>query len=133
MNLQVLLVDDDKMILFIHKILINNSIIQSQPLTFTSGREVFTYLKNDYNKKTSYLIMLDLNMPEMNGWEFLENMTNGKALDNVFVVIVTSSINSEDKRRAFSFPRVIDYIEKPLSGNWCDKLFEKLKREIPLD
>lgn len=131
MSYKVLLVDDDKMVLFLHKILVEGSKLPPQPYTFKNGKEVFSFLQEEANQQHQYFILLDLNMPEMNGWEFLSNLQGQEEINQrVFVCIVTSSINYEDRERAMQFPQVIEYVEKPLNYAICnslnDKMFEKL-------
>jgi signal transduction histidine kinase len=63
------------------------------------------------------LILLDINMPEIDGWEFLKlfDQFDKKIKDQFRIFVVSSSKNSEDKERALSNEYVLDYIEKPLS------------------
>lgn len=64
------------------------------------------------------LILLDINMPIMDAWGFLDEFCQlEKAVKEKFLIsIITSSIDTSDKEKAFSYPEVLDYISKPLSG-----------------
>ena len=70
------------------------------------------------------LILLDINMPEMTGFEFLEFMVLEEFPTNIDVVMVTSSIYDEDKRLAKTYPQFVkDFVSKPLKT-------EKLKEIV---
>jgi len=64
------------------------------------------------------LLLLDINMPIMDAWGFLDRFSSldQKIKDHFYVVIITSSIDSNDRLKAFTYPDVIDYINKPMSG-----------------
>ena len=64
------------------------------------------------------LVVLDLNMPIMDAWGFLDEFTklDQDIKDQFLISIITSSIDSNDRNMAFSYPDVKDYITKPLSG-----------------
>jgi response regulator of citrate/malate metabolism len=120
MSLKVLVVDDDEIIVVIHTTLIKKSQLESNPITFFRGKEVVDYIVKNQNSNDKYLIFLDINMPEMNGWEFLESTKKYK--ENVFVIIVTSSINRVDKEKAKLYDNIIHFIEKPMKKEDCDKI-----------
>src|SRR5690606_23194827 len=78
------------------------------------AQEALMYI-NQYNQPAiTYLIFLDINMAIMTGWEMLERLQALPNHQNIHVVIVTSSIDSADKKRASGFKQVIDYMIKPL-------------------
>jgi CheY-like chemotaxis protein len=60
-------------------------------------------------------ILLDLNMPQMSGWEFLDALKQLNLQKNIFVFIMTSSLESTDIEKAKKYSSVKDYIEKPIS------------------
>jgi CheY-like chemotaxis protein len=75
------------------------------------------------------IIFLDINMPIINGWEFLEIFENFSPVikSNVKIYMLSSSVDARDKQRAATNINVQDYIEKPLS---IDKLSLLLKRHV---
>lgn len=125
MNLNVVVVDDDAVVLFLHKVLIQKSVLPSNVKDFQDAEEALFYIR----KRTSQnylLIFLDINMPGINGWEFLERLEQMPYSEKAFVVMVTSSINTSDRERAAKYPNVMDYREKPLSKQVCEDIYIKL-------
>ncbi|MBL0054225.1 MAG: PAS domain-containing protein [Bacteroidetes bacterium] len=103
----ILVLDDDPINNYIAIKMIQKTGVSC--VSFTKPSEAFEYLKasNDVD-----LILLDLNMPVYNGWEFLDNLE--KAQINTPVIIVSSSSNQKDKLRAKTYKNVCDYWIKPL-------------------
>ncbi|MDN3593662.1 response regulator [Zunongwangia endophytica] len=123
--LEVILVDDDDIVLMMQKKMVLRCGIASKPVAFKSATETLNYLnhpQNINNPEKRYLILLDINMPKMNGWEFLDELKNHPLKDNFNVIMVTSSIDRKDRLKAKSYQRVIDYIEKPVTIKHCNTL-----------
>lgn len=129
MNTDVVIIDDDAVVLFLHKILVQRSALPSSLQCFNNGTEAYLHLCNRSSKEP-ILVLLDINMPNMSGWEFLEKLTLEGCDKNVMVVMVTSSINSSDRKKAEEYPNVIEYLEKPLSKEACENLHSKVQRLI---
>ncbi len=85
---------------------------------FQTGKEILDHLFETENDGEPLLILLDLNMPEMNGYEFLEAIKGDPLMNlrmrRVDIVIVTSSTRNEDRERAMAFPYVEGFLQKPL-------------------
>ncbi len=120
MSLNVLIVDDDKVITLLHKVMVAKSKICLNPLLFSEGKEVLNYLVREYKEDEHYLVLLDINMPVLNGWEFLDAIQTEEFGKELFVVIVTSSVDSSDKVKAKNYPQVIGFLEKPLRMDSCN-------------
>lgn len=91
--------------------------------------------ENDSDKFPDF-ILLDLKMPEIHGFDFIRtfeaNFPDRK--DKTHFIITTSSILHKDKKEAFSFNSVIDYIVKPIPGDYIEKLISKgFRREKQLN
>lgn len=115
MNLKTLIADDDDMVIFLHKIAVVESDLSKKPVIAINGSEALDYiLKHPDN---TFLVLLDINMPEMDGWEFLDAIQ--KVSSRILVVMVTSSVDSRDRKKAKTYPQVIEYIEKPLTIGTC--------------
>lgn len=113
-NIRVLIVEDDPLISYLHKAILQKNGIVQDPLTFMNGEEAWKFLLND-DANNFYLILLDLNMPVLNGWEFLERLEDNEHIAcRTKIAIVTSSINPADKKKAEQYASVEYYLPKPL-------------------
>jgi CheY-like chemotaxis protein len=121
-NLKVLVIDDDDIVLFLHDLMIRESGLSSNPLSFSNGKAALDHLKENYRITDSYLVFLDINMPVMNGWQFLELIEELRY--QVTVIIVSSSIDSADYQRAKKYPAVKEYVTKPLTIESCVRIKE---------
>ncbi len=127
----VLLVDDDEINNFISIKLIKKALLNTEIMACLNGKFAIDQLleiqRNDPAKLPDY-ILLDINMPIMNGWEFLDEYKrlnidpSGKSK----VFIISSSVFSNDINKARSYPVVKDFISKPLN---VDKIVELFKVE----
>jgi CheY-like chemotaxis protein len=116
----VFLIDDNEIDLFIQKRYIELSSFAQQVVTFTSPVKALEAFHHDYSKpelQSSGLIFLDLNMPILNGFEFLKrlNELSSDFSERFKVVILSSSSSDADKNRAQEFPNVISFTSKPLN------------------
>lgn len=110
---KILIVDDDPTIVFLHKTLMIKRGITDNPLTFLNGKEAYDYLKAEEPGESTYVILLDINMPVMNGWQFLDKLEEENFSTRIDVAIVTSSIDKTDRKKASSYDRVVAYLTKP--------------------
>ncbi len=123
MSVKTLIVDDDKAVQFFHKVTVTESKLSDEPLIFIDGQKALNYL--DLNFKGNgdyYLVLLDINMPVMDGWEFLRIVSEKPYADHVFFAMVTSSVDRADKEKAIAYRQVIDFVEKPISFEECKKI-----------
>jgi CheY-like chemotaxis protein len=120
MNKKIIWVIDDDFIYqtIIHK-LIQKSGVFSAHSSFINGKEAITTLKNtlEENDFLPDIILLDINMPVMDGWEFMEEikMIKSKISKKIIIYIVSSSIALEDKNKSKTFADIFGYIPKPIS------------------
>ena len=123
MSTRVLLIEDNETTNFIHKFVLNKvGIVEIDEAL--NGLEAFNYLENNCPD----IIFLDINMPVMDGWEFLKEKELKALCKNSKIAMLTSSTRLEDREKAESYPSVIAYIEKPLTP---DK-FQDLKLKMGL-
>lgn len=110
-------VDDDEIYQFIIKRIIEKKKLPCKILVFNDGRELYNYLVENKSsaEKLPGALLLDINMPEMDGWEFIEQYR--KIEDSLskrgHIYVVTSSVNSKDEEKARAYSEIKDFIEKP--------------------
>ena len=94
-----------------------------------SAMEALEYLRSreETNEILPDLIFLDINMPGMNGWEFLQeyNLLDKELQSRVIIIMLTTSDNSEDKAKAKQWGFVSDYIVKPLIKEKMQSIISK--------
>lgn len=116
--LKILIIDDDEIVLMVERKILQRCGIDKETITFKNGNAALEYLK-DQNADQKFLILLDINMPVMNGWDFLLQMETLNRNENIFVIMVTSSIDRYDKKLAEKYNTVISFIEKPITADDC--------------
>ena len=124
--LEVLIVDDDQIVVFIQKKMISNHEIASNPICFNNAVSALNYLNDQQQlqNKKEFLIFLDINMPNMNGWDFLDCLENHEEKSNYHVVMVTSSINKEDKEEAKKYYENAKNIAPDLKHSALEKIMD---------
>jgi CheY-like chemotaxis protein len=123
----VLLVDDDRTANFLHQLLVTNLGIAREILVAEDGQQALAALAEA--PVPPALILLDLNMPVMNGQEFLQAYAQLPTAQrqHVVVVILTTSLHERDQLVARQLP-IADFVEKPLTRA---KLAGLLARHFP--
>jgi CheY-like chemotaxis protein len=114
---RILLIDDSEPDLVYTRIVLERAKVVEQVIAFDSARDALAWLADPASPGAD-LILLDINMPGMNGFEFLqayEQRRGGGALVPA-VVMLTSSPDPSDRRRAEAFGCVRGYVTKPLDG-----------------
>lgn len=129
MDLKILIIDDDPIFLFLQKRILELNDFSANLSVFDSGQGGLDYLKSHQDDNVTFLIFLDINMPNINGWQFIE-MSKTLKINNLYIVIVTSSIDEVDKKTAFSFSETIEYFEKPIKSESLIKLKKHPKIEM---
>jgi two-component SAPR family response regulator len=122
-----LIIDDDPSNNFLCEIMVKKTISGMDIRTFLEPEIAVDYIKKEYSngKFIPTVLFLDINMPVMTGWDFLEMLEtfDAKIIQNFTIYIVSSSVDQSDKRRAIENPLVIDYIEKPVTVEKLKQIF----------
>ncbi|MFZ0489155.1 MAG: response regulator [Salegentibacter sp.] len=121
MKRKFLLVDDDRIANIINKKVLEKFYPNHGILQFTSGYEAITHLAEDSSDGVEIIIFLDINMPEMNGWEFLDRLSSDFPKITPIVYILSSSIDWKDRKKAEDYA-TDGFIIKPLDGEKINKL-----------
>jgi len=124
MKNEVLIIDDDQIVLLLHRLKVVKSGIHPTPECFETAKDALNYMKSTMQDKINFLLLLDINMYDMDGWEMMEEISKMNLQGEIFVILVTSSIDYKDKNKALNYPLVIDYIEKPLTDTDIAKIKE---------
>ncbi|GAB3667598.1 response regulator [Echinicola sediminis] len=115
---KIVLIDDDPISTFVTESLIAKYI--KQPCKFFKFERAKEALKKIYLINPNYLF-LDLNMPEMSGWDFLEKLAFDKT--QVEIYILSSSVDKRDINRASTYSQVKQYLSKPLISQSINNIF----------
>ena len=111
-----MVIDDDETDHFLYQRVIKRSNLVEETVFFTLAEDALVYLRRT-DRLDIQVILLDINMPRMNGFEFLEAATKEFSDEQLgaVVIMLTTSANPRDELRAKSFDVVKGYLEKPLS------------------
>jgi CheY-like chemotaxis protein len=122
-----MLIDDSDIDNMVNKHILSKNNVAEHIIVFTSANDALTYFSE--NKTTTdemlipKIILLDINMPIMNGFGFLvefEKITS-ENLKDTKVIMLTSSVDPNDIRRSKDYSSVISFISKPLSLEHLDE------------
>ena len=115
----VLLIDDDEATNFLHKLVIQRSGYAEEIVAYQNAEEALTYLGTESGGRYPQpdLIFLDINMPRMNGWEFMDAYANltEEQRGKVVVMMLTTSLNPDDKEKADGIENITGFLTKPLT------------------
>lgn len=132
----ILCVDDDPITLMLCKMVISKSSFAKNIITAQNGEDALNYyddlkLNNLGSEITEYpqLILLDLNMPVMGGWEFLDIFSKAEYepfFNKTKIVILSSTIDPDDIQKSKKYPMVLEFISKPITKEMLEELKIKL-------
>lgn len=125
----ICIIDDDPICVYGTKVLLNhNNYLSSNILVYEDGNEALVNLTALVisGKSLPDIILLDLNMPVMNGWEFLDEFVKLPLVHKPQIFIVSSHFNINQINRGNSYGIVSDYISKPLLGANLTDILQKV-------
>ena len=127
----VFLIDDDNIYQYTARVILESTGLAKQIQSFYNGNDAINYFADPKNFDSETLpdvIFLDINMPIMDGWEFLEEYKQfqGKLPKPIAIYMVSSSVNSSDMQKSRSYNAVSDYLVKPVSRSKYQELMESL-------
>jgi CheY-like chemotaxis protein len=125
----ILLVDDDDATIFYYRIIIEHAGFKVQVSVAKNGKIAMAYLDSAIAGKAPLpnLILLDINMPVMNGWDFMDVYRElpEECRSKMIVVMLTSSLNPDDVVRAGKYPDIKEFRIKPLSPEILNELRDR--------
>lgn len=125
----ILLIDDDEPTNYLHQMVIEEADCTKQVVALESGFEALDYLRSKQNGKHPRpdLIFLDINMPAMDGWEFLEHYKGLSIAQkgDVIVVMLTTSLHPSDFEKADKISDIDGFRNKPLTVEVLHEIIEE--------
>jgi CheY-like chemotaxis protein len=118
MNQKAFIIDDDQICHFITQHILKTEALATEVNCFYEAEKAFECLINTPADQLPGLIFLDLNMPGMNGWQFLDALRPyaSHICSKSQIYILTSSVDKEDQQKALEYPFVFGYFLKPLQA-----------------
>ena len=127
---KALLIDDTAIDQKLYRRILERSEIVEDVTSFSYADEALEFLISNRSAEVD-VIFLDINMPRMNGFEFLEAAVEklGETFTHVVIVMLTASLNPADRERAEQFSVVRDFINKPLTLEHVRRAAELVRAE----
>jgi len=114
----ICIIDDDKIYQFLLTNIINSNKLAEEIITLSNGEKAIQYLSNNraIDENIPDVIFLDVNMPIMDGWQFIEEYAGIKKeiKKKIVIIMFSSSLNLIDIERARKINEISDYIVKPI-------------------
>ncbi len=118
------IIDDDSIFVFVLKKLLEKNENFVQVRDFKNGEDVLDILQN--NTEFPDIILLDINMPVVDGWQFLQKLEELPNKENLRVFVMSSSIDVADVEKSKEFTTVKNYISKPINQEKLNDLLNQI-------
>jgi CheY-like chemotaxis protein len=127
-KINLLVIDDDDINIFIIKKIVEKTGYDINMVSKSNGQQAIDYLNDviSANQPIPHLILIDINMPVMNGWEFVEAYQSLGIEQRVDLYILSSSVYENDIEKTKSYSTVKGFISKPLSIERLTELIKEL-------
>lgn len=125
-----LIIDDDQVLITLIRLLVKKNEHFESCKDFQNGKKALDYIQNilDQEQELPDLILLDLNMPIMDGWEFLDHLSALPLQKEIPVYIVTSSIDPNDIEKSKSYKMIKGYMMKPVTPGKLINIIETISQ-----
>lgn len=122
-------IDDDPVNNLLSKIIIKKAVPEATVFDFTKAEKALEFLINESENHEEIILFLDINMPIMDGWGFLERFEklDAEITSKVEVYMLSSSLDEKDVTKAKSYKSVTDYLAKPLTIEGTQSICSKNK------
>ncbi len=119
----VLLIDDDEPTNFLNKLTLKKHGCADTIISVFDGQQALNYLNEHEGNDFPDLILLDINMPLMNGWEFLEEYERMDFFKKPpLIIMLTTSVNPDDEEKSKKYKSISGFMHKPLQADELDKV-----------
>ncbi|TAH42319.1 MAG: response regulator [Bacteroidetes bacterium] len=121
-----IIVDDDELDIRLAKLYIKQTLTNAEVVAFSVPEEALKYFMSSFGDLPALpsILLLDLNMPSISGWEFLEifEQLDQKVKNHISVYILSSSVDSRDIDKASNHHNVKGYLQKPITVDSLKKI-----------
>lgn len=126
-NKTICIIDDEEINQFILTTIIKNLNSEIKILSFNNGEVALNSLTQLYDSKEDMpdIILLDINMPVMSGWQFMDEFVKLQIGKKTAIYIVTSSSSLDDKKKAKTYSDISGYLTRPIEKNTLKEIIEK--------
>ena len=133
MKKSVWIIDDDDIYQLIIKKLVQRSQVFEEQHYFKNALDVLERVEGSQLMLPD-AILLDINMPQMDGWQFIERLRKLYANlgENTSIYIVSSSIAYSDKERTEAYPEIAGFLSKPLTVDKLKGIGEAINKKSPV-
>lgn len=130
-KIKLLVIDDDDINIFIIKKIVEKTGYNVEMISKTNGQIAIDYLAGVVSsaEQLPQLILIDINMPVLNGWEFLEAYEKLGIAQSVDMYMLSSSVYENDIEKAKTYSTVKGFISKPLSIERLTELLQLVERQ----
>jgi len=125
----IMCIDDDPITSMLFKKVVQKASFAKKIINASNGEEALMLINNISNEETKpQLLFLDLNMPVINGWEFLDLFQQSDYFHvyDTKIIILTSTIDPDDIKKSESYPNVIEFLSKPITIEMLRYLSSKI-------
>ncbi len=132
---EIMLIDDDEATNYLSKFIIDKKKCCENLSMYSLAEEALEHLSDRIrtNKNLPDVIFLDLNMPRLNGWEFLEKFSELELSHTQVqptIIVLSTSMNPEDREKADQISLVSKFLQKPLSESTLNEVMSIRHREV---
>ncbi len=124
-----MLIDDHEPTNLIHEMIIKNNQFADQILTYTDAAKALEYLQVESSDSSPRpnIIFLDINMPGMDGWEFLKayEELNKENKSDVLIMMLSTSLHPQDSVKAKENPHIKTFLSKPLTKEMLEEIINE--------
>jgi CheY-like chemotaxis protein len=117
-------IDDDEIFVFVLRKLLQKTKHFEEIINISNGLEAIEILVNQYERSQTLpdLIFLDLNMPVLDGWQFLDEVEKLSFKDQLRIYIISSSIDVREIEKAKEYATVKSFVSKPVTLDWLNNI-----------
>ena len=127
--MEIILVEDDLVTTMLHERVVQKVAPEAIVHKFSDGKTVYDFILANNQANRQFLVLLDLSMRIMDGWEFLDAMLEQQTNCKMAVVVITTSVDPDDFFKSRDYPQVFGYFGKPFT---VDQFREVLQHEAVL-